>query len=98
MRMAGDLALRKERGWRELTLYDKLVLRIAHGIRGKRLYTPCLIEFIAQVSCPDAGGTRGPIAIILSHMRNLRCMEKVELLKSVFCVVFIANFLFRTRS
>ena len=61
----------------EPTLYDKLVLHVTHGLRGKRIYTPGLVELIAQVGTrPSAGGARGTLAGIISHLRGSNCVQK----------------------
>ena len=58
-------------------LLDRLMFHVTHALRGKRLYTKGLIETIAKVgSCPSAGGSRSPIARILSHMGDLYFLHK----------------------
>ena len=45
---------------------------LVQTLRGKRLYTPGLLETIAKVgTCPSAGGSRDAIASIISHMGGI---------------------------
>ena len=72
-------AKEQEQPFGEPTFHGKLVLHFTHGLRGKRLYTPGLVELIAQVgTCPSAGGTRGPLAGIISHLRGSNCVQKTR--------------------
>ena len=58
------------------TLFDKLMTMTIGVLRGKRLYTPGLLEHIAKIgSCPSAGGSRASIARILSHMGDVSCVH-----------------------
>lgn len=59
------------------TLYDKLMQVVVNVLRGKRLYTPGLLETIAKIgSCPSAGGSRAAIASIISAMGKEYCVHQ----------------------
>ena len=55
-------------------------MRVAIDVlRGKRRYTPGLIEAIAKIgSCPSAGGSRASIARIISHMGGTNCVQGAD--------------------
>ena len=73
-----DLAHR-EKAKEGSSLYDKLVVHVMRGLRGKRLYTPFLVEVIARVgSRPSAGGARGPLSSILTHIGGFGCVRKIK--------------------
>ena len=61
-------------------LLGRLIFHVTHALRGKRLYTKGLIETIAKVGrCPSAGGSRSPIARIMTHMGELNfCTNPVS--------------------
>ena len=74
------------------TLFDKLMRMTISVLRGKRLYTPGLLEEIAKIgSCPSAGGSRAAIARILSHMGKVSCVQGVTFtLSQVRCAPGLA--------
>ena len=68
------------------TLYDNLMRVVINVLRGKRLYTPGLLETIAKIgSCPSAGGSRAAIASIISHMGREYCAQETILIFAQVC-------------
>lgn len=58
------------------TLFDKMVARVISCLRGKRVYTPALVEAIAKVwTSPSAGGSRSAISRIVTHVSDYFCKQ-----------------------
>ena len=65
----------KEKNMKQMnkrSLLEKLVSLMRSSLRGKRVYTPTLVELISKVgTSPSAAGARGPLASIIKHVTDL---------------------------
>ena len=94
----------------ECSLWEKLALRDARPLRGKRTYAYQLAERVARVrSAPSADVATGPIAYIIGHVTCSRfCLLLKQggafpsLLESrgmlIYCIRIVEIYPVRTRS